>query len=108
MPSASASQRLTSVRSRLGAGISLLLGVTLSMYSTMTRESNSGVSSSSTSAGILPSGLMLGTLLPSSQGESITKSYSIFFSASTMRTLRTNGLVWEPISFIAGSLIWGL
>jgi len=64
-----------------------------------------GVSSSSTSTGILPSGLRLGTLLSTSQGESMTKSYSIFFSASTMRTFRANGLVWEPISFIICSLI---
>jgi hypothetical protein len=63
----------------VGRGNSLLFGVTLSMYSTMTRESNSGVSSSRTSTGILPSGLMSGTLLSAAQGESITKSYSIFF-----------------------------
>jgi hypothetical protein len=74
-----ASQRLTSIRSRLGAGKSLLLGVTASMYSTITRESKSWVSSSSSNTGILPSGLMCGTLLSASQGESMTKSYSIFF-----------------------------
>jgi len=58
----------------LGAGKSLLFGVTLSMYWTMTRESKSGVSSSRMRTGILPSGLRFGTPLPSSHGESIRKS----------------------------------
>lgn len=51
-PSAVASQRLTSVRSRFDPGNSLLFGVKLSRYSTITRESNSGVCSSISKVGI--------------------------------------------------------
>ena len=57
MPSASASQRLTTMRWRDGSGISRDTGLTVSRYSTMTRESKSAVPSSSTSTGTLPSGL---------------------------------------------------
>ena len=100
MPSARDAQRLVSARSRFDSGISLLFGATLSMYSTMTLESKSTVESSSSSTGILPSGLMLGTPELASHGESSTNSQSIFFSARTTRTLRTKGLVKVPISFI--------
>ena len=64
MPSASASQRLTAMRCRDGSGMRRLTGLTVSRYSTITRESNSVVPSSSTSTGILPSGLKSATALP--------------------------------------------
>ena len=88
MPSASASQRRTTMRCRAGSGMSRDTGLTLSRYSTITRESYSDVPSSSTSTGTLPSGLNCCACDEASNGASATASYSIFFSASTMRTLR--------------------
>ena len=44
---------------------------------------------------------MLGTFDSGIHGESISNPHSIFFSASTTRTLRTNGLVNDPMSFMA-------
>ena len=55
----------------------------------MTRESNSVLSSSSTSTGTLFRGLSLDTPVSAFHGLSSTNSYSIFFSARTMRALRT-------------------
>src|SRR6266849_7366319 len=102
-PSASASQRRTSTRSRFSAGTSRAIGEALSRNPTITRESNSVLPSSSSSAGTLPSGLSFAALASAFHGSSISKSKSIFFSASTMRTLRVYGLASEPISFISGN-----
>ena len=99
-PSASASQRLTAMRWRDGSGISRLTGLTVSRYSTITRESNSVAPSSITRTGILPSGLNRGTVDSGPYGDSWTTVHSIFFSASATRTLRAYGLVGEAISFI--------
>ena len=57
MPSASASQVRTSVRSRFGSGIRRASGERASRYSTMTRESNTASPPSITRHGTLPSGL---------------------------------------------------
>ena len=54
--------------------------------------------SSRTSTGTLPSGLNACTGLPGAHGETSWIWYSIFFSASAMRTLRTKGLVNDAIS----------
>ena len=54
----------------------------------MTRESNSAVPSSSTSVGILPSGLCALTGFSAGLTSTTSSSHSIFFSARTMRTLR--------------------
>ena len=56
-PSASASQVLTSARSRPEGGISLPTGESVSRYSTITRESNTASPPSMTRQGTLPSGL---------------------------------------------------
>ncbi|MOA41719.1 hypothetical protein D3C78_1637110 [compost metagenome] len=80
----------------------------LSRYSTMTRESNSALPSSSSNTGTLPSGLNSATRLPASQGRSSSSGQSIFFSASTTRTLRANGLVSEAISFMMVCVLGGL
>ena len=68
-PSASASRRLTAMRCRLGSGIRRETGLTVSRYSTMTRESYRCVPSSSTSTGILPSGLKACTGLSGVHGD---------------------------------------
>ena len=49
------------VERRIGSGISLESGVTVSRYSTMTRESNSALPSSINSTGTFPSGLLSAT-----------------------------------------------
>ena len=56
MPSASASQVRTSVRSRFGSGIRRASGERASRYSTITRESNTASPPSITRHGTLPSG----------------------------------------------------
>ena len=56
-PSASASQVLTSARSRPTVGINLPTGDSVSRYSTMTRESNKASAPSMIRHGTLPSGL---------------------------------------------------
>jgi hypothetical protein len=59
MPSASASQVRTSMRSRLPSGIKRLTGERVSRYSTITRESKIASPPGSTKHGTLPSGLDL-------------------------------------------------
>ena len=88
------------MRSRLNVGIKRPTGDRVSRYSTITRESNTGVSPSTSRHGTLPSGLCCATMALGESTSSSTSVQSSFFSASTMRTLRTNGLVVLPISFI--------
>ena len=71
-PSASASQVLTSARSRLCCGISLPTGDRVSRYSTITRESNIASLPSMIRQGTLPSGLELAIVVSADQTSSIT------------------------------------
>ena len=75
-------------RSRPAAGISLPTGDRVSRYSTMTRESKIASLPSITRQGTLPSGLAL-RISSLFQTSSSTRLKSSFFSAITMRTLRT-------------------
>ncbi len=87
MPNAASGAR--SARSRPAAGISLPTGDRVSKYSTMTRESNTASPPSITRHGTLPSGLASGTVESAAQGSASSSWKSSFFSAMTMRTLRT-------------------
>ncbi len=87
-PSDSASQVRTSMRSRPDGGISLPTGDSVSRYSTMTRESNTASPPSITRQGTLPSGLDSSTTSVAQTSSSMSWKSS-FFSAITMRTLRT-------------------
>ena len=99
-PSAKASQVFTSVRSRPLWGISLPTGDKVSRYSTMTRESNKASPPSMTKQGTLPKGLDCTMVVLAAHTSSRMNWYSSFFSAMTMRTLRTYGLVTAPINFM--------
>lgn len=99
-PSASASQTLTSVRSRPPVGINLPTGDKVSRYSTMTRESYKASPVSISRHGTLPKGLNSTMVESGAHTSSSSNWYSSFFSAITMRTLRTYGLVTAPSSFI--------
>ncbi len=87
-PSASASQVRTSMRSRPAGGMSLPTGDSVSRYSTMTRESKTASPPSMIRQGTLPSGLDLSTSSLAHTSASVSWKSS-FFSAITMRTLRT-------------------
>jgi hypothetical protein len=52
----------------------------------------------------LPKGLLLEIFVSAAQTFSISRSTSTFFSRKTMRTLRTKGLVGDPISFMGVSI----
>ena len=78
----------TSMRSRPGGGISLPTGLSVSRYSTMTRESNTASPPSITRQGTLPSGLDFSTASVPHTSSS-TNWKSSFFSTITTRTLRT-------------------
>ena len=104
-PSAMASQRLTAMRSRDASGINLCTGDNPSRYSTMTRESNTLLLSSTISVGTFPSGLRRVSSGLGTQGSAFSSSSSSFFSAATIRTLRANGLVEEWRSFITVFLL---
>jgi NAD(P)-dependent dehydrogenase (short-subunit alcohol dehydrogenase family) len=71
-PSASASQVLTSARSRPCCGMSLPTGDSVSRYSTITRESNIASPPSMIRQGTLPSGLELAMVVSAAQTSSIT------------------------------------
>ena len=71
-PSASASQVLTSARSRPCCGMSLPTGDRVSRYSTITRESNIASLPSITRQGTLPSGFELAMVVSAAQTSSWT------------------------------------
>src|SRR5690606_29927804 len=72
-----------------------------------TRESKRAPPSSMIRQGTFPSGLYCWMVESCAQTLSRTNSYSSFFSARTIRVLRTYGLVNEPISFMATFEGWG-
>src|SRR5215470_15594359 len=97
MPSASACSRSAAKRAAGSPGMMRPPPARWSRYSRITRESNSTVPSSSTSAGILPSGfcrrtLSLGFIVSAS---SIAMSRSSPSTFAAIRTLRTKGEAGE-------------
>ncbi len=66
----------------------------------MTRESNKASPPSMTKHGTLPKGLDCTMVVLAAHTSSRMNWYSSFFSAMTMRTLRTYGLVTAPINFM--------